>query len=263
MLKKVSIITPSFNQCEYLEDAIKSVINQKNILIEHIIIDGGSSDNTTEILKKYDHLKWVSEKDRGQTHALNKALELTTGDIVGWLNADDYYEKNIFESIVNELEKKNINFVYGNFNYVNKSKEIIKKKKAKNVFFLSKKIISRFICFVPSVTFFINKNDLKNIKFDEKMEYTMDKDFFANLINNNLKPKKINLTISNFRLHGANKFEMKNDKISKNIRYCEGIQIFNKYTKYKIPNNLIGRLIYSSFQKIIMILNFISNFFIK
>ncbi len=91
----------------------------------------------------------------------------------------------------------------------------------------------------------------------------MDKDFFANLINNNLKPKKINLTISNFRLHGANKFEMKNDKISKNIRYCEGIQIFNKYTKYKIPNNLIGRLIYSSFQKIIMILNFISNFFIK
>ena len=76
MLKKFSIITPSFNQSEYLEDAIKSVINQKNVLIEHVIIDGGSSDKTTEILKKYNHLKWVSKKDRGQTHALNKALHI-------------------------------------------------------------------------------------------------------------------------------------------------------------------------------------------
>ena len=263
MLKKISIITPSFNQGEYIEDAIKSVIDQKNVLIEHIIIDGGSSDNTTEILKKYNHLKWVSEKDRGQTHALNKALELTTGDIIGWLNADDYYEKNIFEKVVNELKKKDVNFVYGNFNYVNKSKQIIRQRKVKNIFFLSKKIISKFICFVPSVTFFINKNDLKNIKFDERMEYTMDKDFFANLINNNLNPKKINLILSNFRLHGANKFEMKNDKLSKDFRYSEGIQIFNKYTKYKIPNNIIGKFIYSSFQKIIIILNYISNFFIK
>jgi glycosyltransferase involved in cell wall biosynthesis len=263
MLKKISIITPSFNQGEYIEDAIKSVIDQKNVLIEHIIIDGGSSDNTTEILKKYNHLKWVSEKDRGQTHALNKALELTTGDIIGWLNADDYYEKNIFEKVVNELKKKDVNFVYGNFNYVNKSKKIIKQRKVKNIFFLSKKIISKFICFIPSVTFFINKKDLKDIKLDERMEYTMDKDFFANLINNNLNPKKINLILSNFRLHGANKLEMKNDKLSKNFRYSEGIQIFNKYTKYKIPNNIIGKFIYSSFQKIIIILNYISNFFIK
>jgi len=263
MLKKISIITPSFNQGEYIEDNIKSVLHQKNVLVEHIIIDGGSTDKTLEIFKKYDHLKWVSEKDRGQTHALNKALELTTGDIVGWLNADDYYEKNIFEKVVNELKKKNVNFVYGNFNYVNKSKEIIKLQKTKKNFFLSKKIISKFICFIPSVTFFINKKDLKDIKLDERMEYTMDKDFFANLINNNLNPKKINLILSNFRLHGANKLEMKNDKLSKNFRYTEGIQIFNKYTKYKIPNNTMGKFIYSSIQKIIIILNYVSNFFIK
>ncbi|KJR41859.1 glycosyltransferase [Candidatus Magnetoovum chiemensis] len=88
----ISIITPTLNQGRFIEQTIQSVLKQSYKHYEHIIIDGKSSDNTIEILRKYDHLiKWVSEKDSGQSEALNKGLKMASGDIIAWLNSDDYY----------------------------------------------------------------------------------------------------------------------------------------------------------------------------
>ncbi len=100
-LPKISIITPSFNQGQYIEQTIDSVLSQNYPNLEYIIIDGGSTDNTVEIIKKYEkHLKyWVSEPDRGQSHAINKGLAKATGDIFNWINSDDYLEQRALHEV--------------------------------------------------------------------------------------------------------------------------------------------------------------------
>ncbi len=98
---KVSIVTPSFNQGEYLEETIRSVLLQGYPNLEYIIIDGGSSDESKEIIKKYaPWLKfWVSESDRGQTHAINKGIQHCSGEIFAYINSDDFYYPNTFKEI--------------------------------------------------------------------------------------------------------------------------------------------------------------------
>jgi glycosyltransferase involved in cell wall biosynthesis len=109
---KISVITPSFNCAKYIRECIDSVLSQGSVSFEHIVIDGGSTDNTVDILKSYSHLQWISEKDNGEADALNKALQRVRGDIVYWLNADDVAEPYIFQLIVEEMEN-GADVVYG------------------------------------------------------------------------------------------------------------------------------------------------------
>lgn len=93
---RISIVTPSYNHGLYIEETIRSILLQNYPNLEFIIIDGGSTDNTVEIIKKYEQwlTYWVSEKDRGQTHAINKGLLKCTGEIFNWINSDDLLAKN-------------------------------------------------------------------------------------------------------------------------------------------------------------------------
>jgi len=119
---KISIVTPSFNSGKYIEETILSVLTQDYDNFEYIVMDGGSTDNTIEILKKYDLkindkniFKWISEKDNGQTDAINKGLKLCTGDWFAFLNADDYYYPGLFANIASVMEKnRDKGVIYGN-----------------------------------------------------------------------------------------------------------------------------------------------------
>lgn len=113
---KISIVTPSFNQGKYIEQTILSIIRQGYPNLEYIIIDGGSTDDTVEIIKKYEsHLSyWVSEPDRGQSDALNKGLAKCTGDIFNWINSDDYlHENSLFAVAAHFINHQSVEMVCG------------------------------------------------------------------------------------------------------------------------------------------------------
>ena len=103
----VSIVTPSFNQGRFLEETILSVLDQNYPNLEYIVIDGGSTDETVDVIRKYeDRISyWISEKDRGQVHALNKGIEKTTGDIFGFINSDDLYLPGTFKTVSEYFER--------------------------------------------------------------------------------------------------------------------------------------------------------------
>ena len=107
MPPKITIVTPSFNQGQFIEETIRSVLDQNYPNLEYLIIDGGSTDQTIEVIRKYERQLsyWVSEKDRGQVHAINKGLARATGEIFGFLNSDDLYVPGTFEVVGEYFEK--------------------------------------------------------------------------------------------------------------------------------------------------------------
>jgi glycosyltransferase involved in cell wall biosynthesis len=118
---KISIITPTYNSATTLSRTIESVINQKYIDLEYIIFDGNSTDNTAEIVKEYQHkinIKFVSEDDDGIYDAMNKGIQLATGEIIGILNSDDLFENNsVLQDVREAFSDKNIDAVYGDIKY--------------------------------------------------------------------------------------------------------------------------------------------------
>jgi len=201
----ISIVTPSLNQATYIGENIKSVLNQKYSDFEHIIIDGGSTDGTIDILRKHDHLIWVSEKDSGQSEAINKGFKRANGEIIGWLNSDDCYEPNTFNTIVKELNKdKGKYFVFGDCNLIDEKGKIIGLVKGK---YKGQRSLIEYWkdAYIPQPSVFFYRDLLHEIGFlNESLHYAMDWDFWLR-ISEKYRLVYINKTLANFRIHGQQK----------------------------------------------------------
>lgn len=134
-----SIITPSYQQGQYIRQNIESVLNQHWTSVEHIVIDGNSKDETVSVLKSYPHLKWVSEKDEGQADALNKGIALATGDIIGWINSDDYYNADVFQSVAACFADPTVQWVIGDLAFFEEASDQLIPMRSPNVSFKSLK----------------------------------------------------------------------------------------------------------------------------
>jgi len=124
----VSIVTPSFNQARYLESTIRSVLDQDYPNLEYIIMDGGSTDGSVEIIRRYANrlAGWVSEKDRGQTDAINKGFARARGEILAWLNSDDTYQPHaIMEAVEFLRHRPELGLVYGDANFIDENGQVI------------------------------------------------------------------------------------------------------------------------------------------
>ena len=200
---KFSIITPSYNQAPYIEQTILSVAKQTGVEKEHIVVDGGSKDGTVDVLKRYPHLTWVSEKDKGQADALRKGLKLVTGDIVGWINSDDYYEEGIFESVARHFEDPKTMWVIGNLSFVydGAHQEVLEDTSPEITY---QRLLSDPDIVRQQPTFFRKEFLLRAGGWNPDYFMVMDYDLWVRLAKES-KPKMVNEPWAYFRMHALQK----------------------------------------------------------
>jgi glycosyltransferase involved in cell wall biosynthesis len=122
----ITIVTPSFNQGHFIKETIQSILAQNYPHLEHLVMDGGSTDSTVEVLKAYPDITWVSEKDRGQTHAVNKGVVRARGEIIGWINSDDTFLPGAFEAVRQTFQSDPQCFVvYGDYHAIDENGVIL------------------------------------------------------------------------------------------------------------------------------------------
>jgi glycosyltransferase involved in cell wall biosynthesis len=177
---KVSIITPSLNQARFIERTIQSVLAQQWNPLEHIVVDGGSTDGTVDILRNYDdHLQWVSEPDKGQSDAVNKGIRTATGDVIGWLNSDDvYYPGAVKHAVEFFAAHPQVDAVYGMADYIADDDSIIDAYPSEPWDFPRLKDV----CFVCQPALFFRQSVFKKHGYlDTDLHYCMDYEYCLRL----------------------------------------------------------------------------------
>lgn len=211
---KISIITPSFNQALFLERTIQSVLDQNYPNLEYIVIDGGSTDGSVEIIKKYSkHLTyWISESDNGQTDAINKGIKIATGEWVAWQNSDDIYYPNTFYFVAKIIcNRPEIEFLVGNINIIDENDKVLR-----DVCYVTpsyESLLAEGMILTNQATFWRTKIHADIGFLNESLHYAFDYEWFLRL-SKNRKGMHINKTLGGYRLHRATKTSNNSEKFA-------------------------------------------------
>lgn len=231
---KISIVTPSYNQGSFLQDAIESVIAQQYDGFEHIVIDNCSTDETKIVVGRYPHVRFISEPDHGQSHALNKGFQLVNGDIIGWLNADEIYLPNAFHRIAETFVRcPNLDVVYGDTMHWFLDRNRIGRRRG---FAFSHNLLRFWGMYFNTCSTFFSRRFIQDREFiDETYHYHMDHEFVLRLATQGYRFQYIPEVFSAFRVHkGAKTSSARTIE----LRRLERTRILDHYSAAGLPRIL-------------------------
>ena len=240
MSLSVSIITPSFNSYTYIKENIDSVLSLGESVKEHVIFDGGSDDGTVSFLKdcQSEKLYWVSKPDKGQTDAINKAIEKSTGDIIGWLNSDDAYVDDILDEVIKLFEKRpDIDIIHGDVFIIGQNGETIGISRGKKI-----NKVDDLLCDNPikQPGLFFRRKIIHEIGLlNEGLHYVMDREYWFRALNNKVSFYYTGKPLAKFRLISGTKTFENNEKFR-----LEWIEVLKRNRgRFQIENSILNKAI--------------------
>lgn len=209
---KITIITPSLNYGLFLGDCLQSVAGQISEIpdsedmrhtIEHLVIDGGSTDESAEVAARFPHVLWSQEADSGMSGAINKGFDRAQGDWVMWLNADDRLKPGALAEVIGLLECSTADVVYGDWDFVNEAGDFLRRVKCPT---WSLFVHVHHHCYVGSTAAFYRRSTViaEGHRLREDFRYVMDGEFYARLDAAGKRFEHVAVNVADFRLHGAN-----------------------------------------------------------
>ena len=213
---KVSIVTPSFNQGQFIERTLQSVACQAGAEIEHVVFDGGSTDNTVELLENFSPpVRWVSKKDKGQTDAVNQGICATDGEIIGWLNSDDIYYPGAVARVVEYLDRHpEIDVVYGMADHIDLEDQAFEHYPSEPWDFERLKET----CFICQPALFLRRRVVeKHGLLDESLNFCMDYEYWLRLGKAGVRFAYLEEKLAGSRLYADNKTLGSREKVHREI----------------------------------------------
>lgn len=230
----ISIITPSFNQGRFITETIQSVLSQHYQHVEYIVVDGGSRDGTVDVLRRYgDRLRWLSEPDRGQSHALNKGWRMARGEILGWLNSDDTYRSGAVQAIVEAfLLHPEVGGIYGDCDYMSATGAFLEKYETGPFDYETFLRTSRSP--IPQPSMFIRRSVYEQIgPVDESLRLVMDWEYWLR-VGMHYPILYLPQTLATYRVHGSSK------SATESLRYGEEtVRVYRElFANPRLPERL-------------------------
>jgi glycosyltransferase involved in cell wall biosynthesis len=203
LIMDFTIITPSLNYGRFLADCLGSVEEQRGVTCEHLIIDGGSQDDSAEVAARFSHTVWTQEADKGMSDAINKGFARAQGEWVMWLNADDRLKPGALAAMLAVLQESRADVVYGDYDFIDGTGRLIRQIKVPG---WSAFVHVHHCCYIPSTAAFYRNATVigEGQRLREDFRYVMDGEFYARLDSIGKKFAHAPIQIAEFRMHGGN-----------------------------------------------------------